>query len=85
MYTQLEFVDIAGLVKGASNGEGLLGVVVVVIDYIIGLGNRFLANIRQVFNAIEMGVILNRYQLLCNLYAVLRMILLYTSKKLLIL
>jgi len=32
--TQLEFVDIAGLVRGASKGEGL--------------GNRFLANIRQV-------------------------------------
>lgn len=31
--TQLEFVDIAGLVKGASRGEGL--------------GNQFLANIRQ--------------------------------------
>ena len=31
---QLEFVDIAGLVRGASKGEGL--------------GNRFLANIRQV-------------------------------------
>ena len=32
--TQLEFVDIAGLVKGASQGEGL--------------GNKFLANIREV-------------------------------------
>ena len=32
--TQLEFVDIAGLVRGASKGEGL--------------GNRFLGNIRQV-------------------------------------
>eukprot|EP01132_Coremiostelium_polycephalum_P002774 gene2774-3448_t len=32
--TQLEFVDIAGLVKGASDGEGL--------------GNKFLGNIRQV-------------------------------------
>lgn len=32
--TQLEFVDIAGLVKGASKGEGL--------------GNQFLANIREV-------------------------------------
>ena len=31
--TQMEFVDIAGLVKGASKGEGL--------------GNQFLANIRQ--------------------------------------
>jgi len=32
--TQLDFVDIAGLVKGASKGEGL--------------GNQFLANIREV-------------------------------------
>ncbi|WP_413166380.1 redox-regulated ATPase YchF [Capilliphycus salinus ALCB114379] len=32
--TRIEFVDIAGLVKGASQGEGL--------------GNQFLANIRQV-------------------------------------
>src|SRR3954453_14862333 len=32
--TQLEFVDIAGLVKGASKGEGL--------------GNQFLGNIREV-------------------------------------
>ncbi len=32
--TQMEFVDIAGLVKGASTGEGL--------------GNRFLGNIREV-------------------------------------
>src|SRR5512133_2453113 len=32
--TQIEFVDIAGLVRGASKGEGL--------------GNQFLANIREV-------------------------------------
>src|SRR6476619_2314991 len=32
--TQIEFVDIAGLVRGASKGEGL--------------GNKFLANIREV-------------------------------------
>ncbi|HEY9486942.1 MAG TPA: GTPase, partial [Chryseosolibacter sp.] len=32
--TTIEFVDIAGLVKGASKGEGL--------------GNQFLANIREV-------------------------------------
>src|SRR5262245_33316100 len=32
--TQLEFVDIAGLVKGASKGEGL--------------GNQFLSHIREV-------------------------------------
>jgi len=34
IYTTVEFVDIAGLVKGASQGEGL--------------GNKFLANIREV-------------------------------------
>ena len=34
IYTIVEFVDIAGLVKGASKGEGL--------------GNKFLANIREV-------------------------------------
>ena len=33
--TQLEFVDIAGIVKGASSGEGL--------------GNKFLANIRELW------------------------------------
>ncbi|MCX6790743.1 MAG: DUF933 domain-containing protein, partial [Candidatus Gribaldobacteria bacterium] len=33
VYTALEFVDIAGLVKGAASGEGL--------------GNKFLANIRE--------------------------------------
>lgn len=33
VYSQLEFVDIAGIVKGASTGEGL--------------GNKFLANIRE--------------------------------------
>lgn len=33
IYTTFEFTDIAGLVKGASNGEGL--------------GNKFLANIRE--------------------------------------
>ena len=33
IYTTIEFVDIAGLVKGASQGEGL--------------GNQFLANIRE--------------------------------------
>src|SRR5947209_1355388 len=45
--TQIEFVDIAGLVRGASQGEGL--------------GNQFLANIRevdafvQVFRCLEGG------------------------------
>jgi len=34
IYTTIEFIDIAGLVKGASKGEGL--------------GNKFLANIREV-------------------------------------
>jgi GTP-binding protein YchF len=34
IYTTVQFVDIAGLVKGASQGEGL--------------GNKFLANIREV-------------------------------------
>ncbi len=34
LYTHIEFVDIAGLVKGASKGEGL--------------GNQFLAHIREV-------------------------------------
>jgi hypothetical protein len=34
IYTTIEFVDIAGLVEGASQGEGL--------------GNKFLANIREV-------------------------------------
>ena len=34
IYSTMEFVDIAGLVKGASEGEGL--------------GNKFLANIREV-------------------------------------
>lgn len=34
IYTTVEFIDIAGLVKGASKGEGL--------------GNKFLANIREV-------------------------------------
>ena len=34
IYTTFEFTDIAGLVKGASKGEGL--------------GNKFLANIREV-------------------------------------
>ncbi|MDI9337699.1 MAG: redox-regulated ATPase YchF [Alphaproteobacteria bacterium] len=37
--TQIEIVDIAGLVKGASKGEGL--------------GNKFLANIREVHAIIE--------------------------------
>ena len=38
--TTIEFVDIAGLVKGASKGEGL--------------GNKFLANIREVDAVIHM-------------------------------
>ncbi len=38
--TRIEFVDIAGLVKGASKGEGL--------------GNKFLANIREVDAIVHM-------------------------------
>ena len=38
--TRIEFVDIAGLVKGASKGEGL--------------GNQFLANIREVDAIVHM-------------------------------
>lgn len=34
VYASIEFVDIAGLVKGASKGEGL--------------GNKFLSHIREV-------------------------------------
>lgn len=37
----LEFVDIAGLVKGASQGEGL--------------GNKFLANIRECDAIVQVG------------------------------
>ena len=37
----IEFVDIAGLVKGASKGEGL--------------GNQFLANIREVDSIVQVG------------------------------
>jgi ribosome-binding ATPase YchF (GTP1/OBG family) len=37
--SQIEFVDIAGLVKGASKGEGL--------------GNKFLSNIREVRSYFE--------------------------------
>ena len=49
IYTQLEFVDIAGLVKDASKGEGL--------------GNQFLAHIREVdaiahvLNALKMKIL----------------------------
>lgn len=39
IYTTIEFVDIAGLVKGASKGEGL--------------GNKFLSHIREVSAIIE--------------------------------
>mgnify|MGYP004680409963 CR=1 FL=1 len=34
MYDEMEFIDVAGLIKGAHNGEGL--------------GNQFLSTIRQV-------------------------------------
>ena len=39
--TAVEFVDIAGLVKGASKGEGL--------------GNQFLANIRECDSIVQVG------------------------------
>lgn len=39
IYNQIEFIDIAGLVKGASKGEGL--------------GNKFLSNIREVDLIVE--------------------------------
>ncbi len=39
IYNQIEFIDIAGLVKGASQGEGL--------------GNKFLSNIREVDLIVE--------------------------------
>lgn len=39
--TSVEFVDIAGLVKGASKGEGM--------------GNAFLANIREVDSIVQVG------------------------------
>ena len=38
-YATIEFVDIAGLVKGASKGEGL--------------GNKFLSHIREVDSIVE--------------------------------
>ena len=40
MYTSISFIDIAGLVKGASKGEGL--------------GNKFLSHIREVDAIIHM-------------------------------
>lgn len=39
--TSIEFVDIAGLVKGASTGEGL--------------GNKFLANIRECDSIVQVS------------------------------
>jgi len=39
--TTIEYVDIAGLVKGASTGEGL--------------GNKFLANIRECDSLVQVG------------------------------
>src|SRR5271165_5838724 len=39
--TQLEFVDIAGLVRGAAHGEGL--------------GNQFLGHVREVDAKFELG------------------------------
>jgi ribosome-binding ATPase YchF (GTP1/OBG family) len=40
--TTFEFVDIAGLVRGASKGEGL--------------GNQFLANIRETDAIVQVGM-----------------------------
>ena len=40
--TSIEFVDIAGLVKGASTGEGL--------------GNKFLANIRECDSIVQVSL-----------------------------
>ena len=40
IYTSISFIDIAGLVKGASSGEGL--------------GNKFLSHIREVDAVIHM-------------------------------
>lgn len=54
LYATIEFIDIAGLVKGASQGEGL--------------GNKFLANIRevdaiaQVVRAFDSGNILHVHE-----------------------
>ena len=42
--TSVEFVDIAGLVKGASEGQGL--------------GNKFLANIRECDSIVQVGCLL---------------------------
>ena len=44
--TSVEFVDIAGLVKGASEGQGL--------------GNKFLANIRECDSIVQVGCLLGR-------------------------
>ena len=44
--TSVEFVDIAGLVKGASEGQGL--------------GNKFLANIRECDSVVQVGCLLGR-------------------------
>jgi len=46
--TQLEFVDIAGLVRGASKGEGL--------------GNQFLAHIREVDAVIYVAALLREHR-----------------------
>lgn len=46
IYTTFEFTDIAGLVKGASRGEGL--------------GNKFLANIRETDAIVEVDKMFQR-------------------------
>lgn len=57
--TQMEFVDIAGLIRGASKGEGL--------------GNQFLANIREVNkNKYQNGKEPTRSLCCCTLCVVLK-------------
>lgn len=47
--SQIEFVDIAGLIKGASKGEGRNSDIHHQSNHqTLGLGNQFLANIREV-------------------------------------
>ncbi|PRQ21101.1 putative P-loop containing nucleoside triphosphate hydrolase [Rosa chinensis] len=50
--TSLEFVDIAGLVKGASQGEGL--------------GNKFLSNIREVDSILQVSILYLLVPFICN-------------------
>ena len=45
IYSQIEFVDIAGLVEGASKGKGIINLFILIKS--LGLGNQFLSNIRD--------------------------------------